>query len=93
MSKSIHQDLFRFLREDINDAWDGRTLNALPTDYDTAKVAHEKEDLRFLHQPNSTRSISWLQEHGTCVDHIVHAPSTLVGAGEGAFAKRDLPKG
>lgn len=93
MSNAIHQDIFHFIRSEINAIWDGRTLNALPTDYSTAQVAHTKEDLSFLYQPAATRDVSWLQKHGTCVDHIVHGPSTLAGAGEGAFAKRFLPKG
>ena len=55
-----------------------------------------KEILRSIHQPNTTRSISWLEKYGTCVDHIIPRPkSTLpnIDVGRGAFAKRFLPKG
>ena len=48
--------------------------------------------LRAIHQPNATRSLDWLKQHGTCIDHIIPGPSTLLNAGHGAFAKRRLPK-
>jgi hypothetical protein len=50
-------------------------------------------DFGVLYHEQSTRSISWLQDHGTCIDHIQGGKSTLKHAGSGAFAKRFLPKG
>jgi SET domain len=41
----------------------------------------------------SHRKLDWLQEFGTCGDHIVGRPSTLPQAGMGAFATRTLPIG
>jgi hypothetical protein len=50
-------------------------------------------DFGVLYQEQSKRSVAWLQDHGTCIDHIQSGPSTLEHAGSGAFAKRFLPKG
>lgn len=69
-----------------------RTLNALPSTMEELQIALEK-DITQTYQRNATRDVEWLHEHGTCVDHIVPRPSTIDGAGEGAFAKRKLPKG
>ena len=78
---------------DIRDTWKtARTLNAVPSSVDEAKKA-ASSDVTHLHQPNATRSREWLEEHGKCMDHIIPGPSTIPGAGEGAFAKRNLPNG
>jgi hypothetical protein len=77
---------------ELRNLWNSRTLNAIPSTYDEVLVALE-HDIGMTHQPNATRSLEWLQEHGKCVDHIVPQQSTLPDAGRGAFAKRDLPKG
>jgi SET domain len=51
-------------------------------------------DFAVLYQAQATRSaVSWLKEHGKCIDHIRSGRSTLEHAGSGAFAKRFLPKG
>jgi len=42
---------------------------------------------------NNTRDLSWLQEHGRCIDHIVRGRSTIPHGGIGAFAKHNLQKG
>lgn len=38
----------------------------------------------------SIRDVEFLEQHGTCMDHLVVKPSTVAVAGRGAFAKRDL---
>lgn len=72
--------------------WDSAPLNALPKTVEEATLAFY-EDLEMVHQLNATRSIKWLEENGKCIDHIIPKQSTIEGAGRGAFAKRDLPKG
>jgi hypothetical protein len=77
---------------DVQAAWkNSRTLNALPQTQEDLLLALEK-NITHIYQANATRSLEWLQENGKCVDHIVHRASTIPGAGEGAFAKRRLPK-
>ena len=39
------------------------------------------------------KSIEWLQENAVCVDGLQTRPSTLEGAGEGAYATRSFSKG
>lgn len=62
--------------------WNSRTLNALFnfkwSDIETAIAA---QDFGVLLQANATRSLEWLDEHGKCIDHIVHGKSTIEGAG------------
>lgn len=43
--------------------------------------------------PNVIQSMEWLQEHGTCLDNIIAAPSTIPQAGRGAFATRTMTDG
>jgi hypothetical protein len=66
----------------MRDIWTSRTLNALHDfswkDMERAIDAH---DMGILLQKNATRSIDWLDQHGKCIDHIVHGRSTIEGAG------------
>jgi hypothetical protein len=79
---------------DVREVWksSSRVLNALPENDEDLKLALGKS-IEDIYQKNATRSLEWLREHGTCVDHTLHKPSTIAGSGEGAFAKRRLPKG
>lgn len=43
-----------------------------------------------LRRLQSTRSMEWIEEYGTCGDHLTAGPSTLPQAGRGAFASRFL---
>jgi hypothetical protein len=85
------EDLYRILVE-ICSIWNAGLGNALPKSYEDALIA-TKEDIGVLHQPNATRDLEWLQEHGKCMDHIIPGRSTIENAGHGAFAKRFLPAG
>jgi hypothetical protein len=85
------EDVYKTLVE-ICSIWNARLGNALPESYEDALIA-TKEDIGVLHQPNATRDLEWLQEHGKCMDHIIPGPSTIENAGHGAFAKRFLPVG
>jgi SET domain len=49
--------------------------------------------LETLRKKQSTRSLEWLEEHGTCGDHLTIRKSTIPQAGRGAYAYRYLPKG
>ena len=91
-SQKILVELYEQVILPIRDVWNSRTINAIPQSYEEVLVALET-DIREIHQPNATRSLSWLQQHGKCIDHIVPGPSTIKGAGRGAFAKRNLPNG
>ena len=62
--------------------WDSRTLNALyDFSWHEVEQALEANDIGILLQPNATRSLDFLNEHGKCLDHIVHKGSTIDGAG------------
>ena len=63
---------------------------------------HNPEELQLLEKNPSvkdlriqqaTRTQEWLQQYGTCGDHLRAGNSTLRQAGHGAFASRDLPEG
>ena len=55
-------------------------------------LVREEKTLTELRIEQSTRSLDWLEVHGTCADHIVAGPSILPQAGYGAFSTRFLPK-
>jgi len=76
-------------------SFQSRVLNALPDDFRDAVRAWKQHegDLTELHQPDATRSIEFLEEHGKCLDNIRPGRSTVEGAGLGAFATRDIPTG
>lgn len=59
-------------------------------DHDELEMLKEMT-LQSLRRLQSTRSLEWIEEHGTCGDHLTAGPSTLSQAGRGAFASRFLP--
>ena len=94
------EDLYQMVRDIYNQPENADTLNALP---DSVKQCFKTtndggEEMTNTPPPpppplQHTRSVSWLQEHGRCIDHIVKGRSTLQDAGNGAFARHDIKKG
>ena len=88
--------LQRIIYEDamlpLKSIWDVKILNAFPSTFEDALIV-QKYDIGTVHQPAATRTIEWLDSNGKCLDHIYPDASTIEGAGHGAFAKRNLPKG
>ena len=74
---------------------DSRVIGAFnhADDTELEQFLHHNKTIAQLRTEQSSRSIEWLQEHGTCGDHITAKPSTIPQAGMGAFATRFLPKG
>ena len=68
-----------------------RVLNALPSSREDMEIAMSQGLLEMRKQKHQV-TLQWLQEHGTCMDNIRIAPSTIRQAGRGAFATRFLPK-
>jgi hypothetical protein len=80
------------LQEFRDHIWtESRFLHALPKDLESVDLALE-HGLRSLFQKNVTRSVEWLQQHGTCIDNILPGRSTIRAAGRGAFARRFVAK-
>jgi SET domain len=48
---------------------------------------------KHLRIEQSTRTLEWLQNYGTCADHLEAGRSTIRQAGRGAIASRDMPAG
>lgn len=71
---------------------DSRRLNALPSSWDDFELAKTRSLLEMRKSKHRVSS-EWLREHGTCMDNMKVAPSTLPQAGRGAFATRFLQKG
>lgn len=92
IKKPVRSSLYKLLIE-MKSRWDARTLNALPDSWTDATKALKANDMGVLQQPSATRSLEWLEENGKCIDHIFSGTSTIDGAGHGAFAKRELPRG
>jgi hypothetical protein len=88
-----------------NDLWDvvrgqgpiwetSRVLNALPENQTSfTSDFFLKGGSGKQHTPRSIRDISWLEEHGQCMDNIKVDQSENPDAGRGAFANRFIPEG
>jgi hypothetical protein len=93
MSPEMVKDMYEMVLVPLKRSFDSRTLNALPDRWEDALTAAKAGELAAILQPQHIRSVQWLEEHGTCIDHIRPGISTLPQAGHGAFATRDLPAG
>jgi hypothetical protein len=72
---------------------DSRVLGAFHHDDHDELQQLRSMSLKELRQKQSTRSLEWLEQHGTCGDHIAGKTSTIPQAGHGGFASRFLPVG
>ncbi|GKY90557.1 hypothetical protein MPSEU_000029400 [Mayamaea pseudoterrestris] len=101
----IDRQSLKLLPETLDDIWnmfvrntsfvDSRVIGAFHhSDHaEMDRLLRQNKTITQLRIEQSTRSIGWLQEHGTCGDHITAQRSTLPQAGMGAFAARNLPQG
>lgn len=56
------------------------------------KLASKNMTLRQIRIEESSKSLEWLQEHGTCADNMQAGVSTIRQAGRGTFATRMIAK-
>lgn len=69
-----------------------RAREALPDEHrDAIRAIHG--DIQTIESENSIRPVSYLKEHGKCMDNIVPGISGIPHAGRGAFATRFIPRG
>lgn len=75
--------------------WQGesRVLGAFHFDDSEELELLKSKTMKQIRVDQSKRSINWLEEHGTCADHIQARQSTIRQAGRGGFASRNLPAG
>jgi hypothetical protein len=72
---------------------ESRVIGAFHHDDPEEMASLQIETLSEIRRRQSFRTTEWLQEHGTCADHIQAGPSTIKQAGRGAFSTRRLPAG
>jgi SET domain len=91
-NRILMRDLWETFVLDSSFKGRSRALAALPT---TWQATEEVLVQGLLHYKRAQHSISleWLQDHGTCADHLVVRPSTVTQAGRGAFAHSALKRG
>jgi hypothetical protein len=70
-----------------------RQLNALPEDSSMLIQIMKSGGTSRQDYNRSIREISWLEEHGQCMDNIKVGQSEIPDAGRGAFANRFIPQG
>jgi hypothetical protein len=92
LSDDLYEDIFQTAK-DILSAWPTRTTMALPDSVRDIAALQAAGGTIKKDYPRSIRSIEYLEEYGTCMDHVVVRTSPIPGAGRGAFATRPLPKG
>jgi hypothetical protein len=72
---------------------DSRVLGAFHHDDQEELNMLQQKSMSEIRRQQSIRTTEWLEQHGTCADHIQAGPSTIKQAGRGAFATRFLPEG
>ena len=89
----LWKDLYDVMKG-LGTAWKtSRILNGLPDEEATLGELMEEGGSGQKDYNRSIREVSWLEEHGQCMDNIRPGTSTNVDAGRGAFAHRFIPKG
>jgi SET domain len=87
-----YTDLFGLVTSFATD-WESTVLSALPSDTSSAEqITTEYGSLEKAQHHSSRHTMEWLQEHGTCADHLRPGVSAIPHAGRGAFAVRPLSK-
>ena len=92
------QRIYEFITQDVMKAAVGpnkaqRIAAVLPKQPDDLSQIKTVGGALKYSEPESTRSLEWLQKYGMCIDNIKPGPSTIPHAGRGAFATRPIPKG
>jgi hypothetical protein len=93
-NEEFWNDLWDVVREQ-GTIWEtSRMLNALPENHTSfTKEFFSKGGSGKQHLERSHHDISWLEEHGQCMDNIKVGQSENPDAGRGAFANRFIPEG
>ena len=99
ITRKQRSDLLVYLQS-LSTIWtDSRNMHAIPqTDPpgDPGVVdwlLDQEGGSGMIHFNSSIRDLSWLHEHGRCMDNIRDGISHIPHAGRGAFARRFIPKG
>jgi hypothetical protein len=79
-SRNEFESLFSFM-----DALDDEPIGEYPP--------QEIIDEALAYSTTEPRNVTWLQEHGMCLDNLIPAKSTIEQAGYGAFARRHITEG
>lgn len=90
---SMSEDLYKLMKEQSTIWTEARTLNALPANTELVEDLLQAGGTSMWHYNSSIRDLTWLQEHGQCMDNIRAGESTSPHAGRGAFATRFISKG
>jgi hypothetical protein len=91
----IVTDLWQLVFSTVG-VWDVRVHSALAgaATVDQIDTLLQAGGTGMLHYNRSIRNVDWLEEHGTCMDHIRPGNhSTIPQAGRGAFANRFIKEG
>lgn len=90
-SSPLAEKLLTFTREVTNS--NKRVRMIIPGSMDEFQAVQNAGGTARYTVPNAIRPLEWLKEKGICLDNIVAAPSTIKGAGRGAFATRPIQRG
>ena len=90
LSDPIQRDLYKLIQ---SVPYSSVITTVFPDTLNQVLTVIQQDDIGTIYQANATRSIDYLEQHGTCLDTIRPATSTIPGAGQGAFATRSFQKG
>lgn len=97
MSDTLQEDTIEFITNNILGGAGGKRAKGIrsliPTSMRKLKQLKELGGSFNYRNQDMVKSITWLKKNGVCVDNLRSGPSTIPGAGRGAFAKRDIHQG
>lgn len=88
----VMNDLWETFVWDSPFSYDSGVFTAFPKKWNEIYKAM-RQGLSLYKRDQHSVTLKWLQQYGTCGDHLVVKTSTLSQAGRGAFARHTLAKG
>lgn len=100
VTPSQRQALYSFFVDDIIPYSGSKTsdiqtdsVQAFPNNFDELTSILQKGGSLIHHNPETMKSLTWLDTHGQCIDGLYAGISSIPHAGRGAFAKRAIRRG
>eukprot|EP00934_Nitzschia_sp_Nitz4_P003055 Nitzschia sp. Nitz4//scaffold27_size158506//24427//26385//NITZ4_002580-RA/size158506-processed-gene-0.67-mRNA-1//-1//CDS//3329545428//3045//frame0 len=98
LDEKSKQEIYQFLLKDVMAAAAGskkgrKIARLLPPSPDFLRDFQQQGGATQAVSPTSTRPLTWLAQHGICMDNLRPGPSDIPHAGRGAFATRPLTAG
>jgi hypothetical protein len=93
LNATFSNDLYR-ITQSVLSVWSNRVQATMPNNINTMNyILDVLGSTSKQYASRSIRSMAYLRQYGSCMDHLYIANSTIPFAGKGAFAKVFMPEG